>query len=199
MRKAYVLTVDKECERTRFSEKVLQDIGFEVELVLCTPHVDKVMSNKISMHGIYKKIAEDGDEWAYVFEDDINVLAPIKIDEIVLYERISDMFFYLGLCRPMFDVHNFTRSSYGIAGQSVAVVTGEFCRGLHAIGLSKRGAKALSAFVDEYPAERYMDVILALFTIRYPANVVRYDLESYCPGHRGVLFQDREKFPTQIP
>lgn len=36
------------------------------------------------------------------------------------------------------------------------------------------------------------------FSIQYPANVVRYDLESYISGHRGVFFQDRKRFPSTI-
>ena len=46
--------------------------------------------------------------------------------------------------------------------------------------------------------EPYMDVILSNFSLKYPANIVRYDLESYIPGHRGIIFQDRNKFPSSI-
>lgn len=43
-----------------------------------------------------------------------------------------------------------------------------------------------------------MDVILEAFAAIYPANIVRYDLESYISGHRGVIFQDRNRFPSSI-
>ena len=43
-----------------------------------------------------------------------------------------------------------------------------------------------------------MDVILEQFSVLYPANVCRYDLESYIHGHKGILFQDRHKFPSSI-
>jgi hypothetical protein len=72
-----------------------------------------------------------------------------------------------------------------------------FCKGLHAIGLSKKGSIELLKFSKE-SNERYMDVILEKFTKLYPANVCRYDLESYISGHRGILFQDRKKFPSMM-
>jgi len=43
-----------------------------------------------------------------------------------------------------------------------------------------------------------MDVILEQVSRVCPANVCRYDLESYIPGHRGIFFQDRKKFPSTI-
>ena len=46
--------------------------------------------------------------------------------------------------------------------------------------------------------ERFMDLILSNFSEIYSANVVRYDLESSIKGHRGIIFQDRNKFPTSI-
>ena len=35
----------------------------------------------------------------------------------------------------------------------------------------------------------YPNVILDKFSEKYPANVVRFDLESNTPGHRGIFFQ----------
>ncbi len=43
-----------------------------------------------------------------------------------------------------------------------------------------------------------MDVILEKYCNKYPANVVRYDLESYINGHKGILFQDRKMFQSLI-
>ena len=36
------------------------------------------------------------------------------------------------------------------------------------------------------------------FIKKNPANIVRYDLESYDPGNRGILFQNRKRFPSTI-
>jgi len=182
-------------KRTLFSEQVLINIGFTVILVQHIPHTDNVISNKISMQSIYKRIAEGNEEYAYVFEDDINILEPIQIEEIIEYEKISDMFFYLGLCK--YSQHNgFFLSNNYIRNKIVGVVSG-CVRGLHAIGLSKKGAKELLKF-SEISENRYMDMILEEFTLRYPANIVRYDLESYIHGHRGIIFQDRNRFPSEI-
>jgi hypothetical protein len=46
--------------------------------------------------------------------------------------------------------------------------------------------------------EQYMDVCLEHFTLKYPANVVRYDLSWRGTGHRGAFFQDRLRFPSSI-
>ena len=42
------------------------------------------------------------------------------------------------------------------------------------------------------------NTILEKFTEIYPANVIRYDLESYIKGHRGLFFQDRNRFPSTM-
>ena len=190
-RTGYLLTVSPQSERAQFSKHVLERVGFQVVMVRPIPHEDKVLSNKLSMQSIYRKIA-DSTTYAYVFEDDINLLEDIRLDEIVEYERISEMFFYLGVCeshRVAFPTENHIR------GHPVYQKKG-VCRGLHAIGLSPKGATALVHLSES--SERYMDVLLEQLTRTYPANVCRYDLESYVPGHRGIFFQDRKRFPSTI-
>ena len=199
---AYLLTGDETSERTLFSKEVLENIGFDVHMILFLAHPNKVISNKISMQLIYQRIAEmssddddDADHYfAYVFEDDINVLEPITLEEIVKYENVSERFFYLGVCQ--YDNIKVIPTVIKINQSPVYQVSGGI-RGLHAIGLSKKGAKELLAFSQTSDWE-YMDMILEDFSRLYPANVVRYDLCSYIPGHRGIVFQDRERFPSTI-
>jgi hypothetical protein len=195
-RPAYVLTTNKSSERTLFSKAVLEKIGFSVILVQHIPHEDNVMSNKITMQHIYELIVNGDDDYAYVFEDDINVLEPIHIDEIIQYEQISKMFFYLGACTYGNNWKQTTNHNTNINNHPVYTMSG-FVRGLHAIGFSKSGASTFLEF-SKASNERYMDMILEQFSLIYPANIVRYDLESYIRGHRGILFQDRAKFPTTI-
>lgn len=147
---------------------------------------------------IYETIAESSDPYAYVFEDDINVLEPISLADIVKYEKISPMSFYLGCCIPDYQNNsNLKIHDIKIDNKEVTTLSGAV-RGLHAIGLSNDGAKLLCNFA-KISNERYMDMILEDFTRVYPANVIRYDLESYIKGHRGVFFQDRDRFPSTIP
>lgn len=195
-RTAYILTTNKLSDRTIFSQNVLEKIGFSVILVQHIPHQDNVMSNKISMQHIYSLIANGTDNYAYVFEDDINLLEPITLDEIIQYENISDMFFYLGACTYSNNWKQTTKHKTMINNHSVYTMRG-CVRGLHAVGFSKLGA---SLFLDfsKNSNERYMDMILEQFTYIYPANIVRYDLQSYIPDHRGILFQDRNRFPSSI-
>lgn len=194
-RTAYLLTCDKESTRTKFSEDLLKKIGFNVELFQCIKNEDKVLSNKISMLEIYKKIAAGSEEWGYVFEDDINVLDKIDVDELVQYENISKTFFYLGTCG--YENKENYYNSESVNGHPVAKIKGPV-RGLHAIALSKDGAKELLEFSKDN-SEIYMDTILESFAQKHNPNIVRYDLVSPDDGgHRGIFFQDRNQFPTTI-
>ena len=195
-RPAYLLTTNKLADRTIFSQAILEKIGFSVILVQHIPHHDNVISNKISMQYIYKLIKNGNDDYAYVFEDDINILKPIYIDEIIQYENISDKFFYLGACTYGINLTQSMRPSAIINKHPVYTISG-FVRGLHAVGFSKNGA---SEFLDFTMAnnEPYIDILLEKFSLLYPANILRYDLESYISGHRGILFQDRNRFPSII-
>jgi hypothetical protein len=193
-RKCFILTCNETSERTLFAKNILENIGFQVNLFLAIPNDDKVLSNKQSMLSIYDIIAKGNDEWVYVFEDDINILEHITLDEIIKYEKISSCFFYLGLCD--YGPGKYVQHETKISNYPVTIVKG-FIRGLHAIGLSKTGAGELFNFAQSLP-ERYMDVCLEWFSTMHPANVVRYDLESYIGGHRGIFFQDRNRFPSSI-
>lgn len=194
-RTAYLLAYNEKSRRTRYSCILLERIGFDVKVISSIQHEDPVMSNRVSMQSIYNKIANGKDEWAYVFEDDINVLSPILLNEIIEYEDVSDLFFYLGLCKYSGEEGVVVTNSI-IRGHDVFSVSG-FVRGLHAIALSKHGAQQILDY-SLGTDERYMDVTLENFSKLYPANVVRYDLESYIPGHKGVIFQDRARFQSDI-
>lgn len=151
------------------------------------------------MLAIYEIIANGNDEWVYVFEDDINIMEDIKIDEIIQYESISEHFFYLGLCiAPENRNDKLYLNKNKINNNDVVIIKGNV-KGLHAIGLSKNGAKELIEFEKKYDESWIMDMILEEFSILYPANVVRYDLEYHLElGHRGIFYQDSKKFPSTI-
>jgi hypothetical protein len=197
-RTAYLLTCDETTERSLFSKNVLESVGFNVVFFQCIKNEDKVLSNKISMQKIYEIIANGQDEWVYVFEDDINILDNTKIDELIEYEKISSVFFYLGVCGYYY-IENQQYNTTKIRGHDVAILHGEYnIKGLHAIALSKDGAKKLLEF-SQNSSEVYMDVILNDFSKIYNPHLVRLDLQSNVEGdHRGLFFQDRNKFPTTI-
>lgn len=195
-RNAYLLTTNQESDRTQFASNVLRKIGFTVIYVQAIPNVCPITSNKISMMKIYKTIATREEEYAYVFEDDIDIHEPITLEQIVLYEKISPIFFYLGVCMPR------GRSTIKFKGEvindyKVWSVSGNV-RGLHAIGISKAGASELYGFAKKLRL-RYMDCVLEEFSRKYRANILRYDWEnSKIRGHRGLFYQARDKFPTTI-
>jgi len=197
MRTAYLLTTNQASYRAQFSKQILESIGFTVVFCIAIPNNDKVLSNKISMMHIYEKIGFSNEEWAYVFEDDINLVEPIRLDEIVQYECISAPFFYLGCCMMNDKKTTIKNTGFVINNHPVISVCGEV-RGLHGIGISRTGAKELCYFASN-STHKYMDCIVEQFSIVHPANIVRYDLISpQESGHRGVLFQDRHKFPSSI-
>lgn len=197
-RKAYLLTGNVNSERCQFSKNILEKVGFQVIAFIFFPHEKKLTSNRISMLAIYEIIAKGDDEWVYVFEDDINIMEDMKIDEIVQYESISEHFFYLGLCiAPANRNDKLHLNENKINGNDVVIMKGNV-KGLHAIGLSKNGAKELMDFEKKYDESWIMDMILEEFSILHPANVVRYDLEHSVLGHRGIFFQDQQKFPSTI-
>lgn len=194
-RTAYLLTGDTLSYRAVFSKNILQEVGFHVKMVLYDYHEDKVLSNKYGMMNIYKMIQDSDENFAYVFEDDINVLEPIQLEEIIQYEPFVDLFFYLGFCQRETDA-GAVYGGFNINEHEVYIKSGNIS-GLHAIGISKKGVEKILEFAS-IDTERYMDVILGKFSRKYPAICLRYDLESSISGHRGIFFQDREKFPTSI-
>ena len=198
MRNAYLLTTNPDSDRTKFAQSVLERIGFRVIFYLAVKHDNKVLSNKQSMQGIYRKILEGTDEWSYVFEDDINIMENISLQQIADYEGVANKIIYLGLCRYGDDRYLF-KTEHVLDGHPVYRTSGH-TRCLHAIGLSQDGCRELLDF-SLSPAmakKEYMDFILENFTFKNPATVVRYDLESYDQGHRGIIFQDRKNFPSSI-
>ena len=149
----YILTLNPQSERALFSKNILENIGFDVTFIQPMPNADKVISNKISMQYIYSLISNSENEYSYVFEDDINMLEEIKIDEIIEYEKISDMFFYLGICEYNVNAkntYNVNAKNTGIKIRNKDVYSKSgFCKGLHAIGLSKKGSIELLKFSKE--------------------------------------------------
>ncbi len=195
IRKCFILTGNQYSERAQFSKNILEKIGFIVKFVNFIPYENKVLSNKISMQYIYGLISTGNHEWTYVFEDDINILEDIKLDEIIEYEKISSKFFYLGAC--MYGNNKNSLNKNKINNHDVITIHGNV-RGLHAIAVSKQGAQELLFFSHKLYNHEYMDMILEKFVEINPANIVRYDLESYIKGHKGIFFQDRNKFPSTI-
>jgi hypothetical protein len=197
-RTAHILTCNRRSERAIFSKEILQKIGFSVNFIDCINEgknkEEKILSNRLSMTHIFELVKNSENNYSYIFEDDLNLVEEIKLPEIIQYESISSMFFYLGACSINYS--SVKDTGIKINNHCVYSVNGNFCC-LHAIGLSKDGAKKLLKFSEnKYIA---MDLILSDFQRKYPANIVRFDLTSPLnKDHRGIIYQDRSKFPTTI-
>lgn len=192
-RNAYLLTIDFNSDRAIFSKKILEKVGFNVILFKAIKNENPLLSHKISVQNILQLMLDDSQsEWNYFFEDDINLLEDIKLDEIIQYENISDKFFYLGCCLYGNFIYD---TNLHINNHKVYKVY-DNVRGLHAIALNKQGSKDLLnlslQFNNNNLDEYHTDVLLERYCRLYHANVIRLDLESNCvKGHRGIFFQDR--------
>ena len=198
-RTAYILACDVQSARTVHCINVLDRVGFS-DIIPCPiiPHTSVPISNRMGMQSIYDRILKSGDEWAYVFEDDIETLTDIKIDEIVQYEEISkNHFFYLGCCGT--GPNNTKPTNIKINNNTVYQVNWSNIRGLHAIGVSRQGIETINKYIDKYSTSiPYLDALLGRITEDIPTNLVRADLVSpYWKDHKGAFFQDRKKFPSQ--
>lgn len=201
VRHAYILCEHENTPRCIDSRKVLESIGFVVHCIPYIRHGDKIYSNKISMQHIYQMVIDSEEKWSYIFEDDINKIYDVKLDEIIEYESISDDLFYLGACFPENIINDYDSGLYNsgkkIGDYDVRYVS-DNCFGLHGVAFSKEGMKKFLEY-SNISFDSVMDVTLKKFTSKHPANIVRFDLCSpHMSSHRGVIYQDRDKYPTTI-
>ena len=147
---------------------------------------------------IYEKIIQSGDEWSYVFEDDIDKRTNISLNEIMEYEKISSHVFYLGACFSHESLTKVIKESKScnikISGDDVGVINGT-ARGLHAVAFSKKGMIEFLEF-SKNSKKKCMDVILNDFTKIHNAYLVRFDLKYGIQN--GIIYQNRRKYPTTI-
>jgi hypothetical protein len=199
-RNAYLLQgpVENQPLRAQFSRDLLIDIGFNVNVIEHIPNESAYLSNKLSVMHIFDLIQKSNEEWSYMFEDDVDTLEEITLEDIVEYENISEMFFYLGVC--MASARRLRASAHKIKDDNVKITHNGRC--LHAIAISKKGINEIIPFYKTHDLKSpspIADAILESFSKKYPANVVRSHLASpQNRGHRGVFFQDRRRFSTQI-
>jgi len=187
-------------KRRNLATQLLTKIGFNVKFVQFLPDSDPAISNKRTHQYILQQIIESNSGYGYIFEDDINVLEPITLEEIVQYEPISNGLFMLGICEYSGNVpekvngciyggSNGRHTGIQIHSHPVMNISFNF-RGSHAYAASPEGAKALLDFSHQ-SSHRFLDVILEDYSRVNPLNVCRYDLEFNNCGHKGIFFQDR--------
>lgn len=196
-RNAYVLSCNFNSDRTNFSCGILENIGFNVIKMPCIPHEKVLQSNRLGHESIYHHILKSKEKWAYIFEDDINIIEDIKLDEVVEYEKISKNVFYLGCCiiNPR---RTLKKTGHKIRNSDVYNVKGG-SRCLHGIGISNDGCANLLNFSKIWKKPLAFDACLDDFVSIHSANIVRGDLQSpQNPRHFGFLYQDRLRFSSEI-
>ncbi len=68
---------------------------------------------------------------------------------------------------------------------------------LHAFAFSKNGIINFFNFMNNFTIQ-CVNMILQLYNIQNPANIVRVNLESYIPEHLRIIFHYRKKFKSII-
>jgi len=198
-RTAHLITVDENSERCIFSSGILDLIGFDVVVHKAFIHPIPYVSLLKTTELIFEEILKSEYEWHYIFEDDINMIEHITLEEIIKYEKISNGFFFLGVCK--YGDIGFT-TQYEVNEHPVYKVSG-CVRGSHAVAFSKTELKNFMKMYEFFTSGPnpilHIDVLYELFTLYHPANVIRMDLQSSIPGHFGIIYQDRERFESLIP
>ena len=195
-RTAYLLTVNFFSERAKHPKKLLENIGFDVH-IFCAIHYsytndDKMRSCLDSHMQIIQNALLRDEEYFYIFEDDINLVEEITLEEITQYEKLTKDYFYLGCCEA--SVTSF-KTEHFINGHQVYNIQGDI-RGNHAFCLHKQGAQKI---LDLYSSNKLTiaDGFSKLLKLQVPC--VRHDLISPCnSGHKGIFYQDRKKFSSFI-
>lgn len=209
-RNAFLLTTDISSDRTISSKHILESIGFHIESIVAIPrkedsYFSKIESNRNSMKMILGCIADQhpANEFYYIFEDDIACLEPILLEEIIQYENISTGIFYLGCCRTKnpFTYQKTLKTEHLLNGYPVYRAFGNI-RGAHAFAVTPICAMKILEFIDntDFYDNIVFDEILEMYIYNHTdgVHIVRYDLESCIEGHRGIIYQDRTRFPTSI-
>jgi len=193
-RTAYLLTIDDTTFRYHHSHKLLLQQGFRVETFIAPKHLDKWYSNRVGLLAILEKIAAKNEHWSYVFEDDINLVEDVPLlSSAKPIERLSDKFFYLGLCQDeSWFLRRFTRMHSDVTCGTCA----------HAFAITPVGARELVQFADPElpPLARSFDYTMKEWCEHSNGfRLVRPDLESPLDSNQlGLVYQDRLQFPSTI-
>jgi hypothetical protein len=195
---AYLLTANVDSDRRRHSINTLTVAGFNVVLSLCEMLRDvepvRVWSNKNTFMRVIKDYIESNStDWLYIFEDDINMQPNTSIEDIEYNRPASILFTYLGICGPQ------TTPNGGKCGRCA-----------HAMGFSYAGARDVLLFNHESKTrlisgnlpmnEPFFDVVVEGWCfLNGGFNVVHFEHTSpQNEGHKGLFFQNRDKFSSTI-
>jgi hypothetical protein len=213
MRNAYLLTTYKYQTKLNQATNVLNSVGFNLNIVEA---IDKkqcknnpVFSHAQSFISILKKGVQEAEDWFYFFEDDIALIEPIELTEIIEYEKISDKMLYLG-CSLGSGKHVYNIKPEGVVSgikireRDVYRVVGDI-RCTHALGFSKTGATFLLDCIynnidkcqENYAADLNLSQLIQ--TEKLKSFCVRFDLVSpQNKGHKGIFYQDRSVVRTEL-
>lgn len=195
---AHVLSMDAGAPRARHTANALAAVGFQVVFVAPSAGgltiADKVLSNKRAfLDALERHLQGSPAAWLYLFEDDITAHRGIYLPDVQATESRATHFMYLGICGPRVRAEWPLLKSGGRCGRCA-----------HAMGFSRAGAAAFLAFnrnnTDAYTHGMYLDVMVEAWCLSLGGfPVVHFDRAApHEPGHRGVFYQDRRKFPTGI-
>lgn len=192
-RKAYVLTLDSTSRRARHAKEIFDIVGMEVVYCDVIKDENRRVGHRKSMLEILKKVENSEEEWAYIFEDDVQFYEYIGPPRLKKFEALSENFYYLG-CYSQSE----PEKTDEVIDDEVPVyrIKKDFARLSHAFGISKKGAKILLDSCSEFPEVSFgFDELLWRVFYNESPIVVMGDYQSEQRDNEyGIAFQDRWEF-----
>ena len=197
-RTAYVIS-SANCPPGRLEhvKRLLARIGFsEIYVMTRSPLYRPDRAGLAVLYEIIESvITRKNADYVYVFDDIINTLVELKLDELTEYERLANGFFYLGIDK-INQNKGIGYTGKTIGSRNVYSVKGNVSSA-HAFALSLQGAHGLMA---QLSTNRYktVDLCLCAYSKTHAVPVVRYDLQGVFNGQRGAIFADLCQFNTEF-
>ena len=192
-RKAYVLTLDENSRRARHVKEIFDIVGMEVVYCDAIQNENKRVGHRRSMLEILKKVQDSKEDWAYIFEDDVQFYEYIGPPRLKKFEALAENFYYLGCFSQ-----SKPEKTDEVIDEEIPVyrIKKDFARLSHAFGISKEGAKILLEASDEFPEVSFgFDELLWRVFYKESPIVVMGDYQSeQRRGEYGIAFQDRWEF-----
>jgi hypothetical protein len=217
---AFVLTINQSSPRADTTIHILLDLGFHVIPVTPPPLNTQFISTGVCSNRFahltaieYFAMLPLHLKYGWFFEDDLALASPLEESKLILYEIIQNPHqptpgvIYLGACGVQSSADPLVYS----VDPPVEYAVGSFSCA-HAYGLSFNLSQNFRHMItkdiqqkrcgsDNYGFERlsYFDQLLLEFSHQQPAFVVGAQYVSpQFPDHRGIFYQDRKQFPSQI-
>ena len=196
IRRAYMISTDKNSNRSLWSHKLLSSIGFNVQVIIPDYNfkLEPAASLVLNVLNIFDICLSSSQDWCYIFEDDIDINKNVTLDELTKWETEASMLFYLGICLDGINKKHQIDTKYG-----PQVSTCGHCT--HAFVINKIG---IHDFINKSftKPKNYIDKMLLNWCKNKQFGFLVPELKSpsksKISGHVGYFYQNRQIFESGI-